>query len=123
MSITTEEKMYLNYIDGEWVPGSVEKVDISINPASRHEVVGYVQHSGKEDLDRAVISAKKAQVAWRKLSGVTRGEYLYKVANMLEQRLDEIAKTMTRRWEKHFQKQKVKQQEELQFYATMQEKG
>ncbi len=102
MSITTEEKMYLNYIDGEWVPGSVEKVDISINPASRHEVVGYVQHSGKEDLDRAVISAKKAQVAWRKLSGVTRGEYLYKVANMLEQRLDEIAKTMTREMGKTF---------------------
>ncbi|WP_415762941.1 alpha-ketoglutaric semialdehyde dehydrogenase GucD (plasmid) [Priestia megaterium] len=102
MSITTEEKMYLNYIDGEWVPGSVEKVDSSINPASRHEVVGYVQHSGKEDLDRAVISAKKAQVAWRKLSGATRGEYLYKVANVLEQRLDEIAKTMTREMGKTF---------------------
>ncbi|AYE53691.1 aldehyde dehydrogenase family protein (plasmid) [Priestia megaterium NCT-2] len=102
MSITTEEKMYLNYIDGEWVPGSVEKVDSSINPASRHEVVGYVQHSEKEDLDRAVISAKKAQVAWRKLSGATRGEYLYKVANVLEQRLDEIAKTMTREMGKTF---------------------
>ncbi|MFL0574947.1 alpha-ketoglutaric semialdehyde dehydrogenase GucD [Priestia megaterium] len=102
MSIITEEKMYLNYIDGEWVPGSVEKVDSSINPASRHEVVGYVQHSGKKDLDRAVISAKKAQVAWRKLSGATRGEYLYKVANILEQRLDEIAKTMTREMGKTF---------------------
>jgi alpha-ketoglutaric semialdehyde dehydrogenase len=102
MNITTEEKMYLNYIDGEWVPGSVEKVDSSINPASRHEVVGYVQHSGKEDLDRAVISAKKAQVAWRKLSGATRGEYLYKVANVLEQRLDEVAKTMTREMGKTF---------------------
>jgi aldehyde dehydrogenase (NAD+) len=102
MSIITEEKMYLNYIDGEWVPSSVEKVDSSINPASRHEVVGYVQHSGRKDLDRAVISAKKAQVAWRKLSGATRGEYLYKVANMLEQRLDEIAKTMTREMGKTF---------------------
>ncbi|MED3881559.1 alpha-ketoglutaric semialdehyde dehydrogenase GucD [Priestia megaterium] len=102
MSITTKEKVYLNYIGGEWVPGSVEKVDISINPASRHEVVGYVQHSGKEDLDRAVTSAKKAQAAWRKLSGATRGEYLYKVANVLEQRLDEIAKTMTREMGKTF---------------------
>lgn len=106
MSIITEEKMYLNYIDGEWVPSSVDKVDSSINPASRHEVVGYVQHSGRKDLDRAVISAKKAQVAWRKLSGATRGEYLYKVANMLEQRLDEIAKTMTREMGKTFSEAK-----------------
>ncbi|KRE06870.1 aldehyde dehydrogenase [Bacillus sp. Root239] len=106
MSIITEEKMHLNYIDGEWVPSSVEKVDSSINPASRHEVVGYVQHSGRKDLDRAVISAKKAQVAWRKLSGATRGEYLYKVANMLEQRLDEIAKTMTREMGKTFSEAK-----------------
>ncbi|MGC3791754.1 MULTISPECIES: alpha-ketoglutaric semialdehyde dehydrogenase GucD [Priestia] len=95
MSIKTEEKMYLNYVAGEWVPGSVKRVDSSINPANRNEVVGYVQHSGKEDLDRAVNSAKKAQIAWSKLSGADRGQYLYKVANMLEQRLDEIAKTMT----------------------------
>ncbi len=102
MNITTEEKMYLNYIDGEWVTGSVEQVDSSTNPANRHDVVGYVQHSEKEDLDRAVASAKKAQVSWNKLSGAARGEYLYKVANMLEQRLDEIAKTMTREMGKTF---------------------
>ncbi|MBU8690508.1 aldehyde dehydrogenase family protein [Priestia megaterium] len=102
MSITTKEKVYLNYIGGEWVPGSVEKVGSSINPANRHEVVGYVQHSGKEDLDRAVLSAKKAQAAWCKLSGAARGEYLYKVANVLEQRLEEIAKTMTREMGKTF---------------------
>ncbi|HWJ77507.1 MAG TPA: aldehyde dehydrogenase family protein, partial [Niallia sp.] len=102
MNITTEEKMHLNYIDGEWVTGSVEQVDSSTNPANRHDVVGYVQHSEKEDLDRAVASAKKAQVSWNKLSGAARGEYLYKVANMLDQRLDEIAKTMTREMGKTF---------------------
>ncbi|MEK5522087.1 alpha-ketoglutaric semialdehyde dehydrogenase GucD [Heyndrickxia sp. FSL W8-0423] len=102
MSTKTEEKKYLNYIDGDWVSSSIEKVDSSINPANRHEVVGYVQHSGIEDLDRAVISAKKAQVSWNKLSGAARGEYLYKVANALERRLDEIAETMTREMGKTF---------------------
>jgi aldehyde dehydrogenase (NAD+) len=102
MSITTDVKTYLNYIHGEWVAASTDEIDASISPANRHEIVGYVQKSGKEDLDRAVESAKTAQVAWRKLSGAARGDYLYKAANALESRLDEIAETMTREMGKSF---------------------
>ncbi|MFJ7744714.1 alpha-ketoglutaric semialdehyde dehydrogenase GucD [Peribacillus sp. NPDC097295] len=102
MNIKTDEKTYLNYINGKWVSASIQKVDTSINPANRHEVVGYVQQSGKEDLDDAVLAAKEAQVYWRKLSGAARGEYLYKVANAIERRMDEIAETMTREMGKTF---------------------
>jgi acyl-CoA reductase-like NAD-dependent aldehyde dehydrogenase len=102
MTVTTDVKTYLNYINGEWMTASTDRVDASINPGNKHEIVGYIQKSGKEDLDHAVAAAKKAQVQWKKLSGAARGEYLYKIANVLEKRIDEIAETMTKEMGKTF---------------------
>ncbi|MBD1381991.1 alpha-ketoglutaric semialdehyde dehydrogenase GucD [Metabacillus arenae] len=95
-STGTNVKTYLNYIDGEWASGIFNKTDKSINPANKNEIVGYIQHSAIEDLDQAVISAKKAQLSWSQQSGAIRGEYLYKAADILEKRLNDIAETMTR---------------------------
>ncbi|WP_100406703.1 alpha-ketoglutaric semialdehyde dehydrogenase GucD [Bacillus solitudinis] len=86
----------LNFINGEWHPSEQEAVDASINPANRNEVVGYVQKSTIQDLDKAVEAANRAKKAWRKLSGAARGEYLYKVANILEKNINIVAETMTR---------------------------
>lgn len=96
MTVTSETKTFLNFINGEWVASSNGEVISSINPANKNEVVGQVQMSTKEDLDRAVAAAKPAQVSWRKLSGASRGDYLYKVANIIEENLDDIAETMTK---------------------------
>ncbi|WP_240689303.1 alpha-ketoglutaric semialdehyde dehydrogenase GucD [Ammoniphilus sp. YIM 78166] len=95
-------KTYRNYINGEWAAASTNEVIASVNPANRNEIVGYVQKSGKAELDQAVEAAKKAQVSWRKLSGSARGDLLYRAANVLESRLDEIAKTMTEEMGKTF---------------------
>ncbi|WP_286885773.1 alpha-ketoglutaric semialdehyde dehydrogenase GucD [Aneurinibacillus sp. UBA3580] len=96
MTTTTQVKTYLNYINGEWVASTANDAEASINPANRNEVVGYIQRSTKEDVDKAVAAARQAQKAWRKLSGAARGEYLYKIANILESRLEDIAATMTK---------------------------
>lgn len=87
---------YLNYINGEWQAAGTGQTTPSINPAKKSEVVGYVQSSSLEDLNQAVASAKSAQQGWRKLSGAARGDYLFKAANLLESRIDEIAESMTR---------------------------
>jgi len=96
MTVNAEVKTYLNYINGEWVGSLNGQVEKSMNPADKNIVVGYVQKSTKKDLDKAVAAAKKAQVAWRTLSGAARGDLLYKVANILEKNLDEIAETITK---------------------------
>jgi alpha-ketoglutaric semialdehyde dehydrogenase len=96
MKTQTATKTYLNYINGEWVFSATNEVDTSVNPADRNEVVGYLQRSSREDLNKAVEAAQQAKKNWRKLSGSTRGEFLYKAANILESRLDEIAETMTK---------------------------
>ncbi|MDR6880659.1 alpha-ketoglutaric semialdehyde dehydrogenase GucD [Bacillus sp. 3255] len=95
-SVFVGGQTYLNYINGEWRQAGTGHTVPSINPAKRSEVVGYVQSSSLEDLNEAVASAKGAQSGWRKLSGAARGDFLYRAANALERRLDEIAETMTR---------------------------
>lgn len=96
MGKVTKVSTYKNYINGEWIASSNEQVEASINPANKIKIVGYVQKSPKEDLDKAVAAAKKAQAGWRKLSGAARGDFLFSVANILEKNLDEIAETMTK---------------------------
>ncbi|MDQ1914215.1 aldehyde dehydrogenase family protein [Paenibacillus sp. GD4] len=87
---------YLNYIRGEWTASATGQTESSINPANRNEVVGRFQSSDARDVDLAVAAAKAAQQAWRRLPAPARGEFLYKAANAIERRLDEIALTMTR---------------------------
>lgn len=96
MTIQTESKIYLNYINGSWVSSSDEQVYASVNPANKNDIVGYLPKSTINELNEAVSSAKKAFKLWRKLSSADRGEYLYKVAAILEKRVDEIAETITR---------------------------
>ncbi|MEC0264580.1 alpha-ketoglutaric semialdehyde dehydrogenase GucD [Paenibacillus anseongense] len=91
-----EPQTFLNYIGGEWKSASSKLVEASMNPANRHETVGYIQKSTLDDLEEAVGAAKEAKMGWRKLSGLARGEFLFKAANQIEQRLDEIAEMMTR---------------------------
>lgn len=102
MKTLSQTKTFLNYINGSWKVSASEEVIPSINPANREEIVGNVQSSTKDDLDEAVLAAKEAQKAWRKLSGTERGNYLYKAANKLEENLDEVAETMTREMGKTF---------------------
>ncbi|MCM3409296.1 alpha-ketoglutaric semialdehyde dehydrogenase GucD [Metabacillus litoralis] len=96
MAVETKNKTYKNFINGAWTESLSGDVQKSINPANYDDVVGYVQMSTKEEVDQAVAAAKEAQKAWRKLAGSERGTYLYKAADILEKRLDEVAETMTR---------------------------
>ncbi|PWA06057.1 aldehyde dehydrogenase family protein [Pueribacillus theae] len=102
MTVQETVKTYKNFIGGKWLSSSTEKVKPSTNPANKDEIVGYVQISSEEDVDQAVEAAKLAKKSWRKLTGAARGNYLYKAANIMESRLDEIAETMTREMGKTF---------------------
>jgi len=96
METLLKAETYLNYVNGEWTPSVSNQVVASLNPAKKSECIGYVQASEKEDLNLAVAAAKEAKLKWRSLSGSARGDYLYKIAAILEARLDEISETMTR---------------------------
>jgi acyl-CoA reductase-like NAD-dependent aldehyde dehydrogenase len=96
MNSRNEGTMYANYINGEWTPSSSGETVPSISPANRHTVVGFVPASTRADLDRAVEAANEARRAWRKLAGSQRGALLFKAADIMERRIEEIGETMTR---------------------------
>ncbi|WP_233190927.1 alpha-ketoglutaric semialdehyde dehydrogenase GucD [Sporosarcina sp. P19] len=87
---------FKNFINNEWVSSQSNEVLESISPMNKNEVVGYVQKSTQEDLDKAFKAAEDAKSAWRKIGQHARGQFLFKVADIIEQNIDDIAETATR---------------------------
>jgi len=87
---------YRNYINGQWVATSTRATFQDINPADRGDTVGLFQASDREDVKHAAKAAADASSDWAALSGAERGQFLYRAAELLEDRLDEIAKQLSR---------------------------
>lgn len=94
---TVEEKVqdYLSstrkmLINNEWVPSISGKVYESINPANG-EAHAKIYEGDKEDVDRAVQAARAAFKSWSKTSPALRTSLLNKLADLIEQRGDELA--------------------------------
>jgi len=82
-------------IDGAWTKGANGRTIPVINPATE-EVIGTVAHAEKSDLDRALAAADKGFKQWKKVSAYERYKIMRKAADLMRQRLDEIATIMTR---------------------------
>ncbi|XOQ14566.1 MAG: Aldehyde dehydrogenase [Shouchella clausii] len=85
-----------NFIYGQWVPAVDGQTAKSINPGNLNDTVGTYQDSTEADVEQAVQAAREAAKPWRKLSGAERGAFLYKTADIMEERLDDIAETAAR---------------------------
>lgn len=92
----------LNYIDGAWRGPESDEWTTAVNPADTAQRLGRVARSTPGDVARAVEAAHRALPSWRDLPGVRRGELLAKAARLVEERADEIARTMTREMGKTF---------------------
>ncbi len=83
-------------IDGQWTDGS-EKFD-TINPATG-EVLTQVVEASPEAVDRAVSAARKAfedrSGPWRKMSASERGRLIWRLADLVEKHIDELAELET----------------------------
>src|SRR5438309_3186273 len=83
-------------IDGQWTDGA-KKLD-TINPATG-EVLTEVVAASPEASDRAVFAARRAfedrSGAWRKLSASERGRLIWKLADLVEKNIDELAELET----------------------------
>ncbi|MBV8818716.1 MAG: aldehyde dehydrogenase family protein [Acidobacteriaceae bacterium] len=82
-----------NYINGEWVSGDTFE---NRNPANTDEVVGLFVKGTTADMEAAAEAAGAAFPAWSALPAPARGNYLFKVAEILDRKFDEIAADMTR---------------------------
>jgi len=85
-------------INGQWVGSSSGKTFDTINPATG-EVITQVASATAEDVDRAVQVARKAfddpAGAWQKMTASERGKLLWRIADLIEQNIDEISEIET----------------------------
>ena len=84
-----------NYINGEWRrPGAGELLAVT-DPATQ-EVLAEVPLSPAEEVDRAAQAAAEAFRAWRRVPAPDRIQYLFRLKELLEEHLEEIARLITR---------------------------
>ena len=88
--------LFKNYIEGQWVEAKSGRTFENRNPADRRELIGLFPASDAEDVEAAVSAAKKAFAKWRLVPAPKRGEILFRVGELLRQRKEEIARSMTR---------------------------
>lgn len=84
------------YIDGQWVDGREGKTTTLINPANGVELAK-VALGTAEDVNRAVAAARKAfdYGPWPRMDGLERGRIIWRLAQNIRARLDDLAMTDT----------------------------
>jgi succinate-semialdehyde dehydrogenase/glutarate-semialdehyde dehydrogenase len=82
------------YIDGKWIAADDGRTLGVINPATE-EVISDVAYGGRKETRRALEAAAKAMPAWMKLTSWDRAKVLKKTAEIMRERADQIARTLT----------------------------
>ncbi len=81
-------------IDGKWCDAANGKTIDVINPATE-EVIQAVAFGTREDAKRAVQAASRAFKKWMKTTAYERAKVLKKTADLMRDRVESIAKTLT----------------------------
>src|SRR6266566_2891091 len=83
-----------NYIGGKGVEGSTGRTFESRNPATG-ELLAVLTVADASDVNKAVETAERAFKHWRLTPAPRRGEILFRCAQMLVERKEELARLMT----------------------------
>jgi succinate-semialdehyde dehydrogenase / glutarate-semialdehyde dehydrogenase len=86
------DKVHKVYLEGRWV--TTDDVAEIVNPATG-EPLARISRVNREQVRSALEVAHAALPAWRSLTAKERGAMLYRIADELNQRADEIARTIT----------------------------
>jgi aldehyde dehydrogenase (NAD+) len=84
------------FIDGKWVPAASGRRFATINPATE-EVIAEVAEGDAADVDRAVTAARRAFESgpWSRMDARDRGRLIYRLADLIERDLEELASLET----------------------------
>src|SRR5829696_6313538 len=88
MSVTVQQ--HKNFIGGEWIESDGGTMEV-VNPATG-ETIAEVQRSTEQDVQRAVDAAKQALPGWLEKTPKDRMELLLKLADVIDENADELAK-------------------------------
>jgi phenylacetaldehyde dehydrogenase len=87
--VTKPRKMLIN---GKWVESASGKTFPTYNPATA-DVLAQIAEGDAEDINRAVTAARAAfdKGPWSKMSASQRGRIIWKIGDLIEQNLEELA--------------------------------
>jgi succinate-semialdehyde dehydrogenase / glutarate-semialdehyde dehydrogenase len=93
---TTKQQQTIRrmYIDGKWTEAGDGRTLGVINPATE-EVIVDVAYGNRSDARRALEAAHRAMPGWMKLTSWDRAKVLRKTADLMRERADAIARTLT----------------------------
>ncbi|PRP76109.1 aldehyde dehydrogenase [Planoprotostelium fungivorum] len=91
MNYPPHEVIVKNFIDGEFQETPLSGKWLDNHCPATGKVYGKLADSDSADVELAVSSARRAFKVWGKTSKQTRSEILYRIADLVEQRLEEFA--------------------------------
>jgi len=83
------------FIDGAWCDAA-DGNRITIHDPATGDLVGTSALAGRADVDRAVAAARRALASWADTHPDDRARILHRAADLIEQRVEAIADTLTR---------------------------
>src|SRR5262245_37661126 len=87
-------RQLLNYVSGRWEPSRAADALAVSNPATG-EALASVPLSRSDDVDAVVRAAVKAHPQWRRTPPGERIQFLFKLKDLLERNLQDLARTIT----------------------------
>jgi betaine-aldehyde dehydrogenase len=93
---TTQIQNYELLIGGQMAPAASGETFETVSPTT-NQPIGRMAKAGTEDVERAVAAAREAFDAgpWARMTPLERSRIMHKVANLLRERLPEIARVET----------------------------
>jgi betaine-aldehyde dehydrogenase len=93
---TTQVQDYELLIGGQMVPAASEETFETVSPTT-NQPIGRMAKAGVEDVEQAVAAARQAfdEGPWSRMTPLERSRIMHKVANLLRERLPEIARVET----------------------------
>ncbi|HEY5095707.1 MAG TPA: aldehyde dehydrogenase family protein [Candidatus Eremiobacteraceae bacterium] len=93
MALALDQKTYELFLNGEFVKPKSGNYTTVLNPAT-NEPLAQVAAAGIHDADAAVVSARAAyEGKWATMPPARRARVLFKIANLLSERMDDLART------------------------------
>src|SRR5437660_10530048 len=93
-AVTTQVLELENYVDGAWRRANASEFAEVTNPATA-ELLGRTPLPCPADVDAAVRAAAAAFPAWQRTTTGERIQYLFRLKNLLEENIDELARIIT----------------------------
>src|SRR2546422_4291989 len=83
---------FQNFIAGAWAEPETGEYFENRNPADQNDRIGLFPRSGPADMQRAIASAQRGFARWSKTPAPVRGQVLQRVAQLLVERKEPIAR-------------------------------